>query len=76
MQITCGIEISMSGTIDKPTCQGMRLRKWKLYDRNSQKEKGKCPKAMAKVFIKKAGNIWKRRAQFPFGDSEHLSEQK
>ena len=76
MQITCGIELSMLGTIGKLTCQGRRSRKWKLYDKISQREKGKCLKAMTKAVITKAGNFWQSRAQFPFGDSEKLSKQK
>ena len=76
MQITCGIELAMSGTIGKPTCQGRRLRMWKLYDKSSQREKRKFPKAMKKAVITKVGKFWQRRVQFPFGDSEKLSEQK
>ena len=76
MQITCGIELAMSGTIGKPTCQGRRLRKWKLYDKSSQREKGKCPKAKIKYVITKGGSFCERRAQFSFGDSKKLSEQK
>ena len=54
----------MLGTIGKPTCQGRRLRKWKIYDKSSQIEKGKCPKAMTKVVIIKEGK------------SENLSQGK
>ena len=59
----------MSGTIGKPTFQGRRSRKWKLYDKRSWREKGKFPKYMTKFVIKKVGKFWQRRAQFPFGDS-------
>ena len=52
----CGIALSMSGTIGKPTFQGRRLRKWKLYDKSSQREKGKFQKAITKVVIIKEGN--------------------
>ena len=62
MQITRGTELAMSGTIGKPTFQGRRSRKLKLYDKSSQREKEKCPKAMTKVFITKEGKFWKRRA--------------
>ena len=31
---------------------------------------------MPKDVITKSGRFWKRRAQFPFGDLEKLSEQK
>ena len=68
MQITCGIEISMSGTSGKPTYQRYRLRKWKLYDKNSQREEGKCPKSLTKVVIIKVGNNWLRREKITFGD--------
>ena len=73
MKITCVTKLSMLGTIGKPTFQGRRSRKWKLSDKSSQREKEKCPKAMTKAVITKAGKFWKRRAQFPFGDSEKLS---
>ena len=66
----------MSCTIGNPNFQGRRLRKWKIYDKSSQREKGKCPKAMKKNFITKEGNFWKRRVQFPFGDSKKLPKQK
>ena len=75
-KIICGIELAMSGTIGKPTFQGRILRKWKIYEKRSQREKGKCSKSMTKDAITKAGNFWQRRAQFPLGDSEKLSEQK
>ena len=76
VQIICGIDLSLSGTVGNPTCQGRRLRKWKIYVNNSQREKGKCPKYMTKDVITKAGKFWQRRPQFPFGDSEKLLEQK
>ena len=57
MKITCGIELAMLGTIGKPTCQGRILRKLKLYDKSSQREKGKCPKYMAKAVVIKEGNL-------------------
>ena len=72
MQITCRIELSMSSKIGKPTCQGRRLIKWKLYEKSNQREKGKCPKATTKVVITKAGKFWKRRVQFPFGVRKSL----
>ena len=49
--------------------KGKRSRKWKLYDKSSQREKGKCPKAITKSVRIKAGKFWKRRVQFPYGDS-------
>ena len=76
VKITCGIELAMSGTISKPNFQGRRLRKWKLYDKSSQREKGKCPKDMTKDVIKKEGNFWKRRVYFPFGDLEKYVRTK
>ena len=51
MQITFGIELSMSGTSGKLTYQRRRLRKWKLYDKKIQREKGNYPKSMTKVVI-------------------------
>ena len=46
----------MSGIVGKLNFQGRRLRKWKLYDKSSQREKGKFPKAMTKVDRYKIGN--------------------
>ena len=56
MQITRVIELAMIGTIGNPTCQGRILRKWKIYERSSQSEKVKCPKATTKVVLIKARN--------------------
>ena len=53
MQVTHGIELSVSGTIGKPTCQGRRLRKWNLSKKRSQREKGKVPKRYDKKFNNK-----------------------
>ena len=59
----------MSGTIGNPTCQGRRLRKWKLYEKNSQREKG-VPKIYdkschnkSKKFLAKEGvvSFWRLR---------------
>ena len=49
MQITCGIELAMSGTIGKPYFQGRRLIKWKFYDKSSQTGRRKVPKSMTKT---------------------------
>ena len=43
----------MLGPIGKPNFKGRRSRKWKLYEKSSQREKGKCPKAMTKAVITK-----------------------
>ena len=56
MQITRVIELAMIGTIGNPTCQGRILRKWKLYDKSSQRENENCPKSMTKAVIIKEGN--------------------
>ena len=64
MQIICGIELSMSGTISKPNCQWRKLRKWKLYEKSSHREKGKCPKAMKKVVKTKVGKFGKGEHSF------------
>ena len=65
----------MSGKLASKLARGRISRKWKPYDKSSQREKGECPKAMKDVTTK-AGNFWQRRVQFPFGDSEKMSEQK
>ena len=53
MQITYAIELAISGTSGNQNFQGRILIKWKLYDKISQIEKGKCPKTMTKVAIVK-----------------------
>ena len=70
MQITCGIELSISGGRNWQGNLPTSKFKWNSMKKSSQREKGKFQKAMTKEVRYKRGNNGKRRARF------HMEKQE